>query len=167
VKNKWLLKRAKDRPEDIEDAVDRLENDLMRGIPIEKVAGIEYDLQRKIDRYLRNQRRIASRDRRSKSNPVRDFVIQRLAHDSNRELLDALRAEAEDGRDGGFWLSDDGKAYVWDASGSEEKLKLSGLSSMISKLRKKKLQRRRPLAGLTEKTHALLIARINLRWDRP
>jgi hypothetical protein len=137
AKKKWLLKRAEDHPEDIEDAVDRLENDLMRGIPIEKVAGIEYDLQRKIDRYHQHQAKIASRDRGSKSNPVRDFVIRRLAHDSNRELLDALRAEAKDGRDGGFWLSDDGKAYVWDASDGEKRLQLSGLSSMISKLRKK------------------------------
>jgi hypothetical protein len=133
-KKKWLLKRAEDHPEDIEDAVNRLENDLLRGIPIEKVAGIEYDLQRKIDRYLQHQAKIASRDRKSKSNPVRDFVIRRLAHDSNRELLDALRAEAECGD---FWPSDDGKAYVWDASDGEERLQLSGLSSMISKLRKK------------------------------
>src|SRR6185312_7386224 len=95
--------------------------------------------QRKIDRYRQRQAKIASRDRKSKSNPVRDFVIRRLAHDSNRELLDALRAEAEDGKDGDFWLSDDGKAYVWDASDGEERLQLSGLSSMISKLRKKKV----------------------------
>jgi hypothetical protein len=69
-------------------------------------------------------------------NPIRMFVISLLKMKrnlSNSEILAALTTE-----DDSFWLSTDKKDFVNnDAAGNEKRLAISGVPSMISKLRKK------------------------------
>jgi acyl-CoA reductase-like NAD-dependent aldehyde dehydrogenase len=63
VKKEEFSKRAQKSPEDIADAVARLENDLARGNPFERVSDIGRDVHCKIDRYHEKQSELAKKPR--------------------------------------------------------------------------------------------------------
>jgi len=88
------------------------------------------------------QRELAKKPRKTKVDPVREFAIRRLNRRpdiQNSEILAALTTEADNGtEDGSFWVSADNKAFVYkDAAGNQKRRAISGVPSMISKLRKK------------------------------
>ena len=88
------------------------------------------------------QRERARKPRKRKVDPVREFAIRRLERSpesQNSEILADMTTEADNGNeDGSFWLSTDKKAFVYsDAARNEKRRTISGVPSMISKLRKK------------------------------
>jgi hypothetical protein len=86
-------------------------------------------------------RELAKRPRKRKVDPIVEFATRRLQRRpdiKNIEILAALTTEADRGADGSFWLSSDKKDFVYiDAVGNEKGRAISGVPSMISKLRKK------------------------------
>ena len=92
-----------------------------------------------------NRQRVARNPRPKARSPFTEFIDRRLKRNWDEDqIVKALMDEARDGQDGRlFSLSDDGSTIFVTEDKRERKLKVSGIKSAISKLRRRGTEARK------------------------